>query len=159
MTPLLAPGRRNLFGLNVTVAGLVSVPVRYRKVLPVRHVGIVTDATGSDGWPTILHASDHFGGVVETTASDFIAKRAGPLCYHGRLGTLTSGEMLSRGRAQIGTPYHATRNNCEHFVTRSAGETPQSPQLSAGVTTGTFIASVLSSIIGGVVVAAVASKR
>ncbi len=145
------PGRRRLFGLPVCVSGIVSIPVRFRRVIPVRHVGVITDAIGADGQPTILHSSERRGGVVETTASEFIAHRAGQLLYHGRLGSLSSDEMLARGRAAVGTPYDAMRNNCEHFALRAAGEEPTSPQLRAGTTAATFATGVAASIVGSVI--------
>jgi hypothetical protein len=159
MSSSTSPLRRRLYGLPVTVAGVVSIPVRYRSFLPVRHVGLVSDRMGADGQPCILHASERFGGAVETSATDFVRHRAGPLCYHGHLGNLHPTEVMERARADLGTPYHITQNNCEHFATRAAGEEASSPQLAAGITASTFLLGVLSSVVGGVIVSVVGASR
>jgi hypothetical protein len=145
--------------MSVTVGGIVSIPVRYRRVLPVRHVGLVSDQVGADGHPMIIHASDRYGRVVESTLSDFVRHRAGPLAYHGYLGRLHPDEVLARARHDLGMPYHPWRANCEHLVARAAGEEETSPQLLAGATAATFLVGVVSSIVGGIIVAAVGSRR
>jgi len=146
----------SLFGLPVAPGGLVSVPVRYRKVLPIQHVGLVSDRVGPDGQPMILHNSPRFGGVVETSASEFCVGAMGRLCWHGPLPkSRPLPEVLDAARAEIGAEYDGLKNNCEHYVTRVSTGQAESPQVTANIAAGGFISGILGSICGAVVVAVI----
>lgn len=144
----------SLFGLPVTPGGLVSVPIRYRNILPIQHVGLVSDRIGSDGQPMILHNSPRYGGVVETNASEFCVGALGRLCWHGPLPkSRPVPEVLDAARAEIGAEYDGLKNNCEHFVTRVSTGEASSPQVMANIAAGSFISGVMGSICGAVAVA------
>jgi hypothetical protein len=109
------------------------------------HKGVVTECIGPDGYPTVIHASHHFGRVVETTMSVFAKRAVGPVRAEGYPGPLYASEVLARARARIGQPWKA-RQNCEHFVTGVHGLLPFSPQLhrkvlEAGFTVAPALAS------------------
>jgi hypothetical protein len=148
----LAPTVR-VFGVPVPIGGVVGVPVATR-IGRVDHRGIVTDRYGADGEPTILHASDLYGHVVETTATEFVQKAVGPVRFVSYPGGLPPGEVLHRARAKLGTKYRALTANCEHFTTGVHGLPPDSPQIRGWAALG-----VLSAVaVGAIVVAATADR-
>jgi hypothetical protein len=143
-----------LFGVPVPVGGVVGVPIVTR-IGRVDHKGVVTDRYGSDGEPTILHASDRYGRVVETEASDFAARAVGPVRFVGYLGNLSPDEVLRRARAKIGARYRPLAANCEHFATGVHGLPPESPQLR-----GLALLGIVSAVaVGAIVVAASVDGR
>lgn len=143
-----------LFGLRVPVAGVVGVPVLTR-VGRVDHKGVVTDRYGSDGEPTILHASDLYGRVVETDAGEFVQRAIGPVRFVGYLGSLAPAEVLRRGRARVGERYRTLTANCEHYATGVHGLPPESAQLRGWAVLGVVSALTL----GGIAVVATIDKR
>jgi hypothetical protein len=130
------------------------VPVRYRNVLPIQHVGLVSDRVGPDGQPMILHNSPRYGGVVETSASEFCVGAMGRLCWHGPLPKAKPvPDVLEAARSEIGSEYDGLKNNCEHFVTRVSTGEASSPQVAANLAAGGFMSGVLGSVCGAVAVA------
>ncbi len=122
----------NLFGAVVPIGGVVGVEVSSR-LGRIDHRGIVSDAYGPDGQPTIVHASNLLGKIVEESATDFMRKAVGPIRSLGFWGELPPGEVLRRARAQLGQPYRLLRRNCEHLVAQVHGLAPISPQLRSAV--------------------------
>lgn len=134
-----------LYGVAVPVGGVVGVPVQTR-FGRVDHKGIVTDRYGSDGEPTVLHASDLYGRVVETEAEEFVQRAVGPVRFVGYPGALPPDEVLRRARARIGARYRALTANCEHFATGVHGLPPDSPQLRGFTILGLMSAAALGVI-------------
>lgn len=142
-----------LYGLSVPVAGVVGVPVLTR-LGRIDHKGVVTDRYGVDGEPTILHASDLYGRVVETEAGEFVQRAVGPVRFVGYLGDLPPADVLQRARARIGERYRALTANCEHYTTGVHGLPPDSPQAR-----GFAILGLLSAAALGVIVVAATADR
>jgi len=140
-----------LFGLSVPIGGIVSVEVMTELVGRVVHKGIVSDKTGSDGQPTIIHSSHLHGRVLESTATEFISKRCGEVRYLGYPGRVHPLEVVRRARRLIGNPYRALTANCEHFVSGVHGMQPSSPQLRDG--------AAKAGMVGGAIAIIVAAAR
>lgn len=108
---------------------VVGVPVRAYRVLPVQHVGLLTDARDRFGHPLVIHASPHLGGVVETELAEFCLKARGTPYLVGYPSELDPEEVLERARERLGQPYRFWKSNCEHLVWAAHGLPPDSPQL------------------------------
>jgi hypothetical protein len=110
------------------VAWVVAIPVTYLG-LPMRHVGLISDARDPRGMPLVLHSTPHFGGVVETDFERFAKRARGSAYVLGYPGFLSPRDVLARGRAHLGAPYDLWSRNCEHFVYDAHGLPAHSPQL------------------------------
>lgn len=144
-----------LYGVAVPVGGVVGVTVITR-IGRIDHKGIVTDRYGSDGEPTILHASDLYGHVVETEAAEFMQRAVGPVRFVGYLGELPPAEVLRRARARLGERYRTLTANCEHYATGVHGLAPESPQVRGWTIVGLLTAATLGTL---AVVAAIDISR
>jgi hypothetical protein len=133
------------------VGVILAVPVMTDYAGIVVHKGILADQRGGDGWPTVLHKSKHFGKALETSMTDFSSRRVGPIRSDGFPSRLASWQVLQRARQQSNQPWSLT-DNCEHYVSRSHGLAPNSPQLQAGLAktaVATGLGVVLVAILGG----------
>lgn len=91
------------------------------------HEGIMSE----DG--RVISNSRRLGGVYEEPFRDFSGGRKVVLAKP--LSGLSSAQVLANARAKIGTTYHPSNYNCEHFVRECYGLKAKSPQklLFAGV--------------------------
>lgn len=118
-------------------------------LITVRHPGLVTDAIGHDGLPTVINASKRRDRLhTEESWSSFTEGASATIVPMGAMVSVP--EMLRRARADLGRPWNLFAANCEHAIARWRGLHETSPQLVAGV------AITLTAI---VVVAAVAASR
>lgn len=100
------------------------IKARANAIKPVYHYGIgyIDPATQQ---PMIAHNSPLTNGVVVQSVADFYRKRTH--ISHQCSGK-TSAEAAKYANERIGTPFHLTKHNCEHFAFGFIGER-QSPQL------------------------------
>jgi hypothetical protein len=119
-----------LYGRPCAPGEVVCLPLFAYGVVPVIHVGVLSDRRGADGQPTIVHASAVYGEVLETTARAFLGGRARTrLSVAGFPGALAPEEVVERARARLGRAYDARRYNCEHFVAECHALEFGSPQM------------------------------
>jgi hypothetical protein len=132
---------------------IVSVPTMTDAGV-VQHKGILGDRTGSDGLPTVIHASKFFERrVVETSMRLYLWKSVGPVSSDGYPGVFPPDRVLARARAEIGKPWRLVVSNCEHFVHHAHGLSPASPQLREAVHNTAKTVGVMGALVGAVVVA------
>ena len=99
---------------------------------PFYHVGIVADSVSNDGRPMIISNSQRNGGVAEESLTDF--GDASTFRILGYWSELAPAEVLQRARQLVGTKWHLTNWNCEHFVRVAHAVKSESPQLKVGLT-------------------------
>lgn len=123
---MIAPGRYSagdVVGFDMHLAGVGRIV----------HVGILSDARGRDGLPTVVHSSKLYKCVLETTMPAFAANALTPIRSLGYPGTLRPELVVARARSRIGQAWSPLQN-CEHFATWCHGLAPTSPQLRALLT-------------------------
>jgi len=109
------------------VACVVSVPV-ITEIGIIDHKGILSNVSGDDGLPMVIHNAKLFGKVIEASMTTFRLKARGPVSSDGYPGELAPLEVLRRARSELETPWLVWRN-CEHFVHWAHGLEMRSPQL------------------------------
>lgn len=127
----------------------VDVSVAWGAV-PVRHLGIVTDAVGLDGHLRVISNSARRGGVYEEEWRTFA--QGLPVHRADLTSTLPPDVTLERARRREGTRYDGAGYNCEHFVRESFGLPVKSPQVRrAGYIAGGIMAAIgaVAAYIGG----------
>ena len=87
----------------------------------IRHVGIAT------GYGTVIHASQRYGQVLET--SEKLFSRGKPIRTLTHSSTLSGTQLVVRARQKIGQRYGVLTRNCEHFVQWVVSGQPRSEQL------------------------------
>lgn len=90
------------------------------------HYGIVVGWNGR-GELLIIHCSMRLGVVAIETITEFAQE--GQTEYYNFNGELPAWEAIARAESRLGTPWHATDFNCEHFWREAHGLEPESPQL------------------------------
>ncbi len=87
----------------------------------IRHVGIAT------GYGTVIHASQRYGQVLET--SEKLFARGKPIRTLAHKSSLSGSQLVVRARGKIGQRYGVLTRNCEHFVQWVISGQPRSEQL------------------------------
>jgi hypothetical protein len=109
------------------VGCILSVPVM-TEVGEISHKGILSDRTGPDGLPMVIHNAKLAGNVVEDTMTFFYTKAIGPVRSEGYPSKLAPHVVLARARTQIGKPWRVL-DNCEHFAHYAHNLPQKSPEL------------------------------
>ena len=108
---------------------VVAIGIRWT---PFYHVGLVGDSVSNDGMPMIISNSQRSGGVAEEPLANY--GDAGSFRILGYWSELAPAEVLHRARRYLGTKWHLTNWNCEHFVRVAHALKSESPQLKVGLT-------------------------
>lgn len=107
---------------------------------PFLHVLLIGDAVSEDGTPMVISNSQRSGGVTEEPLSNFGDVDA--VRVLGYWSERSPADVLRRARRWLGTKWHLTRWNCEHFARAAHGLKLESPQLKVGSTLAAAIALV-----------------
>jgi hypothetical protein len=93
---------------------IVAMPTR-TEVGVVSHKGILSDRTGEDALPMVIHNARLAGEIVESTMTFFLLRACGFVSSEGYPSEKTPKVVLERARSQIGRPWKVWYN-CEHFA-------------------------------------------
>lgn len=106
-----------------------------------RHKGVVSDRFRY-GKPMVIASSQASNGVVENGWDEFADGKQ--VFTEGYPSRLSPQEVLWRARSMIGERYSVLTSNCEHFVRRCHGLTPESPQAAAVLLTCAFAMTIFA---------------
>lgn len=123
---------------------IVSVPVA-TEVGEVSHKGILSDVTGPDGLPAVIHNAKLYGAIVESSMTEFCLRAIGPVRAEGYPSPAPPEVILARARSQMGQPWRLWYN-CEHFAVWVHGLPVKSRQLRRKAKTG---AAVVTGLVAG----------